>query len=76
MIQAMSDRFGDLSFALRGRSGQVVTDGKPVDGDLSRWKPNLEMVPTVLRCARNTGKLMSETPGAQIRTGRNREFED
>jgi hypothetical protein len=68
MIQAMGDRFGDLSFALGGRSGQVGTDGKPVDGDLSRWKPNLEVVRTVLRFARNTGRLTSETPrGADTR---------
>ncbi|GFG18024.1 probable RNA-directed DNA polymerase from transposon X-element [Aspergillus lentulus] len=73
MIQAMGDRFGDLSFALGGRSGQVGTDGKPVDGDQSRWKPNLKVVRTVLRFARNTGRLMSETPGVQIQGGRYQE---
>jgi hypothetical protein len=74
MIQAMGDRFGDLSFALGGRSGQVGTDGKPVDGDPSRWKPNLEVVRAVLRFARNTGRLVSETPtGVQMQRGRYQE---
>jgi hypothetical protein len=70
MIQAMGDRFGDLSFALGGRSDQFGTDGKPVDGDPSRWKPNVEVVRAALRFARNTGRLMSETPRVQIQRER------
>lgn len=57
IIRAMGPRFNDLSYALGGRSNQVLPDGNPVDGDVVNWKPNLEVVKSVLKFAIKTGRL-------------------
>ena len=50
-------RWGDLSFALGGWSGRRLPDGKRLDGKLSSWKPNLEMVRATNDFAMRTGRL-------------------
>jgi hypothetical protein len=60
MIQAMGDRFGDLSYALGGRSSRLNAEGKPVDGTAAGWKPNMEIVKVVLNFAVKTKRLSVE----------------
>lgn len=50
-------RWGDLSFALGGWSGRRLPDGKWLDGKLSSWKPNLEIVRATIDFAMRTGRL-------------------
>jgi hypothetical protein len=50
-------RWGDLSFALGEWSGRRLPDGNWLDGKLSSWKPDLEMVRATLDFAIRTGRL-------------------
>lgn len=47
-------RWGDTSFLLGGRSGERK------DGDLAKWKPNLEMIKVCVNYVTATGRLESE----------------
>lgn len=60
MRTAMGSRYGDISYALGGRSRVVGADGKPIDREES-WKPNLPVVREVLWFVESTGRLGSET---------------
>jgi hypothetical protein len=57
---AMGSRYGDITYALGGRSRALGADGRPIDRAGS-WKPNLPVVREFLRLVENTGRLGSET---------------
>ena len=50
------ERFGDLSFAIGGYS-TYTRNGIRIDGDLDKWKPNLEAVKATIKFARATKRL-------------------
>jgi hypothetical protein len=60
MIHAMGGRFGDLSYALGGRSSRLDSEGKPIDGTAEAWTPNMEIVKVVLKFAIQTKRLTVE----------------
>lgn len=60
MKEVMGSRYGDLSYALGGRSWDVLPNGQPVD-KIESWKPNLKAVRAVLRYVMSTGRLDGET---------------
>ncbi|KAF3399584.1 hypothetical protein DPV78_006391 [Talaromyces pinophilus] len=60
MTRAMGGRFGDLSYALGGRSTRLDSEGKPIDGPVEIWKPNMEVVKVVLKFMIQTKRLTVE----------------
>ena len=56
MRRAHKDRFGDLSFAVGGYS-TYTRNGIRLDGDLNKWKPNMEAVKATIKFARETKRL-------------------
>jgi hypothetical protein len=60
MIHAMGGRFGDLSYALGGRSTRLDSEGKPIDGTAEAWIPNREIVKVVLKFVIQTKRLTLE----------------
>lgn len=54
MKSAMGSRYGDVSYALGGRSREMDPKGQPVDRAES-WKPNLGVVREVLCFVESTG---------------------
>ena len=51
-------RWGDLSFLLGGYSKKrELRTGKPVDGPMEKWAPNLEMVKTTIRFLQQTTRM-------------------
>lgn len=50
----MGAKYGDLSYALGGRSSETLPDGQPVDKPES-WKPSLTVVRAILRFVVSTG---------------------
>lgn len=60
MIRAMEGRFGDLSYALGGRSTRLDSEGKPIDGPVEVWKTNVEVVKVVLKFMIQTKRLTVE----------------
>jgi hypothetical protein len=59
MKDMMASRYGDLSYALGGRSRAVLSNGEPVDS-IGSWRPNLKVIRAVLRYVTNTGRLEGE----------------
>ena len=58
--QAHGTRYGDLSFALGGYSSDIK-DGKPVDGEVSKWKPDMQAVKATIKFAKDTGRFRNNT---------------
>ncbi len=52
MREAHKERFGDLSFAVGGCT-TYTRNGKTADGDLDKWKPNIEAVHATIKFARD-----------------------
>jgi len=59
MKVAMGNRYGDMSYALGGRSRRKKPTGEELDQE-KNWKPNMEVVRTVIRFAMATGRLNHE----------------
>ena len=56
MKTAMGQRYGDLSYALGGRSSQLLANGQPVDQERG-WVPNLNVVKAVIQFTIKTRRL-------------------
>ena len=51
-------RWGDLSYMLGGYSERKDwKTGKPIDGEKSKWKPNLDMVKATIQFLQQTGRM-------------------
>jgi exonuclease III/ribonuclease HI len=59
MRVAMGNRYGDMSYALGGRSRRKKPTGEELDQE-KNWRPNMEVVRTVIRFAMATGRLNHE----------------
>ena len=57
LVKEAGNRYGDLSFMLRGRSSYQRPDGSSPDGPQDKWKPNLPVVRAVIRYTLLTGRL-------------------
>jgi hypothetical protein len=56
--EAAGDRWGDVSYLLRGWSGRKdVLTGKFVDGPRESWRPDLKVVRASIRFLHQTGRL-------------------
>lgn len=60
MTRAMGARPNDLSLALGGYSSRMGHDGKPLDGNMVAWKPNREVIHTVVKFALKTGRFTED----------------
>ncbi|GAA93188.1 reverse transcriptase, partial [Aspergillus luchuensis IFO 4308] len=60
MTRAMGARPNDLSLALGGYSSRMGHDGKPLDGNMAAWKPNREVIHTVVKFALKTGRFTED----------------
>lgn len=58
-LATKSNRWGDLSFALGGWSGETKV------GDLSKWRPSLEMVAATVKFALETERLAEEQDSSE-----------
>jgi hypothetical protein len=57
-VEAMADRWGDLVYALGGRSGR--RDGRAghfVDGPREKWKPNLQVIKATIQYVMKTARF-------------------
>lgn len=57
MIVEAQDRYGDMSYMLRGRSRNRRPDGSWVGGSTAKWRRNLKIVRAVIGYAMATGRL-------------------
>jgi hypothetical protein len=57
MKRAFPERFGDLAFWIGGWSNQRQANGQYVDGQKSKWKPNLMAVREMLEFVKATRRL-------------------
>lgn len=60
MKRAFPDRFGDLAFWVGGWSSQRQVNGQYVDGEKSKWKPNLTAVRQGLEFVKATKRLSKD----------------
>jgi len=67
MKEVAGRRWGDLSYLLGGYSmKRELRTGKPVDGPMEKWTPNLEMVKSTIQFLQQTTRM-----GATARMGEN-----
>src|SRR5438477_49296 len=61
MNRVAGDRAGDLSYFLGGWSGKKSVNGNYIDGDMQRWKPNMDAIKATIAFAKATCRLSAES---------------
>jgi hypothetical protein len=62
----MADRWGDLAYALGGRSGRRDRrNGRFVDGPREKWKRNLKIIKAMVQFVMKTGRFQPKATIAE-----------
>jgi len=68
--QVSKDRLNDVSFLLGGWSARREwRTGKPVDGDIVKWRPNLAVVKATVQFLQSTKQLLPKEEEGRRREG-------
>lgn len=62
-------RWGDVPYLLGGWSGRKDTRGRYIDGEASKWKPNMRTVRATIDFAEKTGRFDTGALAASERVG-------